>query len=64
MSELKFKNEAQQVNYDLYSKYSPVPMEMDDGQLFFTVTERENLLRLLIYNVGLNRTMEIIEENR
>lgn len=29
---------------------------------FFAKEERENLLKLLIYNVGMNRTLEITEE--
>ena len=64
MSDLLFKNKPQLVNYDLYSKYSPVPIESNDGMLLFSTEERENLLKLIIYNVGIKRTLEIIDENK
>jgi hypothetical protein len=63
-NDIKLKNNGQAVNYDLYSKYSPVSMEIIDGNLFFTERERENLLKLAIYNVGIKRTLEIIDENK
>lgn len=62
-SDLKLKKEGQPVDYDLYSKFSPVPMEIVDGNIFFTDSERESLLKLLIYNVGIKRTLKIIEEH-
>jgi hypothetical protein len=61
-NDIKLKDKGQVVNYDLYSKYSPVSMEIIDGNLFFTERERENLLKLIIYNVGIKRTLEVIEE--
>jgi hypothetical protein len=33
MIDLRLKNQPQPVNYDLYEKYSPVPMECWDGEL-------------------------------
>lgn len=63
-SDLKLKEEGQPVDYGLYSKFSPVPMEIIDGNIFFTDLERENLLKLLIYNVGINKTLKIIEEHK
>ncbi|OQP14085.1 hypothetical protein [Geobacillus zalihae] len=54
--------EGQKVDDELYAELSPVPLEIMDGALSFTKEERENLLKLLIYNVGMNRTLEIIEE--
>ncbi|KZE94594.1 hypothetical protein AVP43_02592 [Geobacillus stearothermophilus] len=54
--------EGQEVDDELYAELSPVPLEIMDGDLSFTKEERENLLKLLIYNVGMNRTLEIIEE--
>ena len=57
------KPEGQKVDDELYAELSPVPLEIMDGDLFFFAKEeRENLLKLLIYNVGMNRTLEIIEE--
>lgn len=56
------KPEGQKVDDELYAELSLVPLEIIDGDLFFTKEERENLLKLLIYNVGMNRTLEIIEE--
>jgi hypothetical protein len=65
MSDFKFKDEPQPIDYDLYSKLSPSShMELIDGNLYWSSEERENLLRLLIYNVGLRRTFEIIREHR
>jgi hypothetical protein len=65
MSDFKFKDEPQPIDYDLYSKLSPSSyMELIDGNLFWTKEERENLLKLLIYNIGLRRTFEIIQEHR
>ncbi|MDR4886263.1 hypothetical protein RGU12_01720 [Fredinandcohnia sp. QZ13] len=61
-NDLKLKEEGQLVDYNLYSNYSPVQMEVYDGKFFVTDSERENLLKLLIYNVGINRTLQIIEE--
>lgn len=56
------KPEGQKVDDELYAELSPVLLEIIDGDLFFTKEERENLLKLLIYNVGMNRTLEITEE--
>ncbi|BDG30447.1 hypothetical protein [Parageobacillus thermoglucosidasius] len=65
MSDFKFKNEPQKIDYDLYSKLTPSShMELIDGNLYWSAEERENLLRLLIYNVGIRRTLEIIQEHR
>ncbi|WP_281202991.1 hypothetical protein [Cytobacillus kochii] len=61
-SDLKLKEKGQPVDFDLYRKFSPVPMEIIDGNIFFTDLERENLLKLLNYNVGIKRTFKIIEE--
>ncbi|MEH7248729.1 hypothetical protein V7114_18295 [Neobacillus niacini] len=60
--DIKLKDVGQYVDYNLYSELSPVGIEVIDGNLFFTAQERENLLRLLIFNVGIKRTLEIIEE--
>ena len=62
MKEFVLKREGQKVNYDLYYELSPVSLEIIDGDIFFTQRERENLLKLLIYNIGIDRTLEIIEE--
>lgn len=65
MIDFKFKNEPQKIDYDLYSELTPSSnMELIDGNLYWSVEERENLLRLLIYNVGIKRTLEIINQNR
>jgi hypothetical protein len=60
--DIKLKDDGQLVNYNLYRGLSPVPIEVFDGNLFITETERENLLTLLIFNLGIKRTLEIIEE--
>ena len=36
-SDLKLKEEGQPVDYDLYSKFSPVPMEIVDGNIFLPI---------------------------
>jgi hypothetical protein len=68
VTDLRLKNEPQPVNYDLYEKYSPVSMECWDGELIgpdeYGEKQRENLLLLLIYNIGIRRTLEIIAENK
>jgi hypothetical protein len=65
MSSFKLRNEPQLIDVDLYEKLSPhSPMELIDGNLYWSAEERENLLRLLIYNVGIRRTLEIIDEHR
>jgi len=65
MSDFKLKNEPQKIDYDLYSKLTPEShMELIDGNLYWTTEERENLLKLLIFNVGIRRTLEIINEHR
>lgn len=68
MNDLRLKNEPQPVSYDLYEKHSPVSMECLDGELIgpdeYGQKQRENLLLLLIYNVGIQRTLEIITENK
>ncbi|MEI2358114.1 hypothetical protein [Mesobacillus zeae] len=68
MTDLRLKNEPQLVNYNLYEKYSPVSMECWDGELIvpdeYGEKQGENLLLLLIYNIGIQRTLEIIEENK
>jgi hypothetical protein len=69
VTDLRLKSEPQPVNYDLYEKYSPVSMECWDGELIcpdeYGEKQRENLLLLLIYyNIGIQRTLEIIEENK
>jgi hypothetical protein len=60
VTDLRLRNEPQAVNYDLYEKYSPVPMECWDGELIgadeYGEKQRENLLLLLIYNIGIQRT--------
>ncbi|WP_257215879.1 hypothetical protein [Fredinandcohnia onubensis] len=63
-TDLKFKEEGQLVDYNLYSNLSPVQMEVYNGKFFVEDSERENLLKLLIYNVGINRTLQIIEEHK
>ncbi|MEW9124120.1 MAG: hypothetical protein AB2421_15525 [Thermotaleaceae bacterium] len=62
--DIKLKDEGQPVDYNLYSKLSPVGLEVIDGNLFFTDRERENLLKLLIFNLGIKRTLEIIEAHK
>jgi hypothetical protein len=65
MSDFKLKNEPQKIDYDLYSKLTPEShIELIDGNLYWTTEERENLLKLLIFNVGIRRTLEIIDEHR
>ncbi|MEW5323334.1 hypothetical protein V2J23_14690 [Geobacillus thermoleovorans] len=62
MRKFVLKPEGQKVDYELYAELSPVPLEIIDGDIFFTKEERENLLKPLILNIGIDRTMEIIEE--
>jgi hypothetical protein len=68
VTDLRLENEPQPVNYDLYEKYSPVSMECYDGELIgpgeYGEKQREHLLLLLIYNIGIQRTLEIIAENK
>jgi len=63
-NDLMLKEEGQLVDYNLYNKLSPIQMEVFDGKFFVTDSERENLLKLLIYNVGISRTLQIIEEHK
>ncbi|WP_256988922.1 hypothetical protein [Bacillus sp. EB106-08-02-XG196] len=62
------KNEPQPVNYNLHEKYSPVSMECWDEELIgpdeYGEKQRENLLLLLIYNIGIQGLWKLLRKTR
>ncbi|TVY06913.1 hypothetical protein [Paenibacillus cremeus] len=60
---LTLKPEPQPVTWEMRDYYLPEKFEMRDGRLLSSEKELENLMLLVVYNLGLRQTMKIIEHN-
>jgi hypothetical protein len=58
---LIFKEEPQKVTYNILHHYGYQKWELFDGELFGSREEQEQLLSLLIYNLGTKRVLELIQ---
>jgi hypothetical protein len=62
MEKFKLTKESQPITKDTLLKYWRKP-KIINGKLFANAYQRENLLLLLIYNIGVDRTLQLISEN-
>lgn len=60
MKSLELKLEQQVVSYALYQDFTPEKIELIDGLLLGEESAAEKMLLILIFNLGVERTLQLI----
>lgn len=60
---LEIKMEPQQINFKLANYYLPEKWELVDGKLLFSEEELLNVLKLIVYNLGVEQALSVIPKD-